>query len=416
MIDQLNGFLITKLGITISISQMLKSIYLLGMLAYVMVVDRHKFLVLLGFTLVVFLPILSNLLFYSKRIIFLYDDIAFVSKLLTFPVSYYFFISVAKKYPFIQDNIKRHANTFFFIILVALIFSLLGFGNSNYGQVGGAENEDGMSYGYKGYFIAGNELSALFVLLYAFFCYYLYKNFKSIFLVSGGLIIGLLAAGLIVTKTALAGYVVISIGTPFFIKYQESKSVFSYTKYDKKFLKIFIILPLFISVVLYSLFQERIEANISRIQYNIAKADELSSFLLSGRDNRVKNSVDLFVEKYAWYEKMFGTGWEYPKDRIKAEMLGIGTAELDYLDLLISNGIIGLLLVYGFWVVVLLKMTSAFLSKNRHSLISPALLGFTLLFFLSFISGHIMYSAMVGFYLGYFVTPLNMKKELILIA
>jgi len=392
------------MGVTFSLSQMLKSLYLVGMMLGIAMMSRTKLLYLVILITIIFLPVLSNILFYKGRTNTFYDDIAFMSKVLTFPVSYLFFICLSKKFIWMNRYLQKHANILFFIIFFALLLSLLGFGNSNYGQVGGEEG-DGMSYGYKGYFIAGNEISALFVILYSYFCYYLYKRVKNIFLLIGGLILGMIVAVLIVSKTVLAAYLIISILTPFAIKFRESSSLFAFTKYDRKFLAIFLIVPLVITTILFSFFRERVEANINRMSYNLEKAGELSSFLLSGRDKRINDSKRIYFDEYNWQEKLVGTGWKYPQNTIKEQWLGVGTSELDYLDLLISNGILGVLTIYSFWIFVFIKTIKSYFNKKSHQLVAPAVIGFSIIFCLNFISGHIMYSALLGLYLAYLLLP-----------
>lgn len=408
-VDQLNGFMTSELGITLSLSQLVKSAYTLVMIVLLYRYTRANFLVFFLLSLILFLPILVNVFFHPDRIKYLYEDIVFISKVITFPLSFLLFTAIARKQPGTQDAvIQSVTKILFYTLLVALLLAVLGFGNSNYGEV----EEGGMSYGYKGYFIAGNELSSLFILVYAFFCFYLYKKVSNIFLLMLGLIAGLLVAGLIVTKTAMISYLAITLATPFLLKYRESNSILSYTRYDKKFLTIFVLLPLLTMSVLYSVFYERVQANIDRMAYNFAKAGELSSFLLSGRNDRFDDAKELFLEDYSVTEKIIGTGWEHPQTVIATQKLGWGTTEVDYLDLLTSNGIAGLLAIYMFWFLILIKLGRAFLNKGSNELSTPAFLGFILLFVNSFISGHIIYSAMLGFYLGFFTIPAVQYKQL----
>ncbi|WP_341838417.1 O-antigen ligase family protein [Chitinophaga pollutisoli] len=340
---------------------------------------------------------------------YLYEDIVFISKVITFPLSYLLFTAVARQKPdMLNQTILSVTKILFYTLLGALILAVLGFGNSNYGEV----EEGGMSYGYKGYFIAGNELSSLYILVYAFFCYYMYKKVSNFFLLILGLVAGLIVAGLIVTKTAMISYLAITLATPFLLKYRESRSMLSYTRYDKKFLTIFVLLPVLTMSILYTVFYERVQANIDRMAYNFAKAGELSSFLLSGRNDRFDHAKELYLEDYSVTEKIIGTGWEHPQTVVATQKLGWGTTEVDYLDILTSNGLLGLLAIYLFWFVVLVKLARAFLHKGGNEFSTPAFLGFMLLFVNSFISGHIIYSAMLGFYLGFFTIPAIQHKQL----
>ena len=108
------------------------------------------------------------------------------------------------------------------ILFFALVFSLFGFGESQYGVT-----NEGVSLAFKGYFTAGNELGALYILLYSV-CLFHALNSKRTFLATGVAIgMGFFIMLLTMTKTAIISFAVITFGIPILM-----------TIYEQKYLKI----------------------------------------------------------------------------------------------------------------------------------------------------------------------------------
>lgn len=407
IIDQINGFLQFRLGVGFSISQYIKSLYTLFLLSFsfFQFFLNGKIRSVSGILLTVFLffnIIISNFLF-PDRSSDLITDVIFFSKILTFPISFAFFSFLQKKEPRHFQFVYRTSYLILAIILfLAIIMSLFGFGMLNYGV-----GDGGIEMGYRGFFIAGNEVGALFILLYSFWFFDLLQNNYHFWKLFAGTLVGLLVAGLIVSKTAIGSFVLVTLITPLFLKLKTRK-FFRFSVYDKRMILMFSLLIVISTTIIYVLFQDRIIANIERTQFNISRAESFNSFLLSGRDERFEDSWKLF-NQYSTIEKFIGTGWSYPQEVITKEFLGDGSSEVDYLDILVSYGILGVLLIYSFWILVSFKIIKKFI-KGRDLYIVPILISFFLLFINSFLSGHIIYSALVGFYLGLLISKVEVIR------
>ena len=407
IIDQVNGFLQFRLGVGFSISQYIKSVYTLFLLFF----SFSQFFLfgrtgsVSGILLTVFLffnIIISNILFHDRSS-YLLTDVIFFSKILTFPISYAFFFYLYKKEPGHFQFIYRTSYLILAIILfLAIILSLFGFGMLNYGM-----GDGDIELGYRGFFIAGNEVGALFILVYSFWFFDLLQNNHPFWKLFAGTLVGMLVAGLIVSKTAIGSFVFVTLFTPLFLKLK-TRTFFRFSVYDKRMALIFSLLMVISTTIIYVLFHDRIIANIERIQFNISRAESFNSFLLSGRDERFENSWRLF-NQYSTIEKLIGTGWSYPQEVISRKFLGDGSSEVDYLDILVSYGIIGVLLIYSFWILISFKIIKKFI-LGRDVYIVPILISFFLLFINSFLSGHIIYSAMVGFYLGLLISKVEVIR------
>ena len=399
MIDQVTGFSQKELGLTISFSQIIKGGYTLFFILYLFAFNRTAFLLIIPFVALYLLNFFVNYVIDPGRLQFLTTDISFYSKLITFPLTFFVFQDIARRYTELYEKNFRSIHVIVFVILLlAIILSVFGFGDVNYGMSESSE----AAFGYKGYFIAGNELSALYMVAYSYWLYYFYTKSSNILFTLAGIVAGIMLAGLIVTKTTLASFAIITIFLPLLlglVKAGQYKRPVYLLVYSTRMVKIFLLLVVAVIAIALTLFGDRINENINRMQGNLDNAESFNSFLLSGRDQRFAQSWKLFTEKYSFAEKMVGTGWENPQIVIQAEYIGWGTSEVDYLDLLVSYGIIGLLLFYGYWFAILFVLIKAIIIY-RNPMLVPTFFSFFLLLLNSFISGHILYSALAGFYVA----------------
>jgi hypothetical protein len=402
-VDQINGYFVNELGITFPLSHVIKSVYLIGFLALI-INDRliySRVLFLLSYMFILIVPLLTvNFTagpIYSDMLV----DLAFYAKLLMLPIVYFGSTIILKKRED-TDLLSSNLIVCLFMILSGAIFaSLFGFGRSNYGI-----SSDGITYGFRGYFIAGNEISALYILLYSLFLFYGYYVQKSFVLLLFIYVLGGATAILMVTKTVLIGYVLISVMIPILLTfYYRGNWVIHPSKYMKK-LYLMVGLLIFLSSTLGSIFfWDRIVANIDRMAHNLAKAENVLSFILSGRDARFGPVLELYYYRYDFLKLLFGTGWNHFQYINQNDGTAL-TAEMDLIDLLLSHGILGVMFIYSFWVYLLFKLTR--LLYLRRSVFSVPLFAATaLLFTNSFFSGHILYSAMLTFYLGFFIAVLS---------
>lgn len=405
-IDQLNGVLVHEFSITLSISQVVKAFYLVAFLWVIIVFDKRgdKSVFTLFYITIMLLPLglVNNHLFsmYSN----FYDDLVFSTKLIMLPMAYFAYIFIVENRPFFYVTyLNKLIVILFMTICLAMVLSLAGYGTSNYGFT-----EDGISYGFRGYFIAGNEVSALYILMYSLFLYYAMYVRNQFFIILMALILGGVTALLMVTKTVLAGYFLISLAMPIMLTFYTKANLIVYPSVYMKKMYLSVIILFSLSITLGGLFfRDRISANLDRMAYNLTKAGDVVGFILSGRDARFGPVLKFYYEKYSIIEMLFGTGWthfQYANERNGKAL----TAEMDLIDLLLSNGLIGLAVIYGFWLYMLTKIFNI-LIKRKSSLSVPLLIATTLLFTNSFFSGHILYSAMLTFYLGFFFALLTVS-------
>ena len=404
IIDQLNGFIKVELGKDFSISQLFKSVISALLLLTLLTASPTRFLYLICFIVLMPISLLINFFVDSSRLSYALDDLIFFTKLITFPLSYLFFNWIFTNYRgFLASRFRRLYLFLCVFFFACILVSPLGLGISQYGMT-----EGGVSFGYRGYFIAGNEVSALFILLFAFWVFDLYYFQKNTWFTIVGILVGLVTAGLIVTKTTLIAALLLFLSVPILLTIYERRTSLA-ARYLSKFLQVLITVFILSISILVTVFRDKIDANIDRFEENYQRADNFGNFLLSGRDDRFNDSKELF-NSYSLPEKLFGTGWNYPQQRIHEQMNGWGSSEVDYLDILVSNGIIGLALIYLFWAGVYFRICKAlFVRRNVYTV--PLFLSFSIIFLNSFLSGHILYSALLGHYLGFFAAIIILSKK-----
>ena len=396
IVDQLNGFMQFEMGISFSISQVVKTAYLMISFVFLAKFNRKYLIFILIFILILSVPIIMNL--FSDRIIFLsaFGDLAFVFKVASFPVFLLTFISLTTK----SDDIitiklcHRIVSWIFYIILFALLASVAGFGRGMYGDI------ENTKVGFKGYFIAGNELSSLFLVIYTFFLYFsiLSDSSKKIFF---KIFQGMLCAVLMSTKTTLLSFVLITTLVPVLNYFFSGGSFFKLVCDNKKKIVVGTGFLLAALAGLYYTFKENIDLYIDKMSHALKVADSFFTFMLSARNLRYADSFNVF-HKYSFWEKTFGTGWTYPQHFIESRLYGWGSAETDWLDLLITHGFVGVIMVYLFWLLVLLT-TAKFYFLKKQRIAVPSLVALSLLMVNTTFSGHILYSAMTGIYLALFL-------------
>ncbi len=274
-------------------------------------------------------------------------------------------------------NVLLVNSVVFFLNIAAGIF---GYGYATY--------RDGV--GISGYFYAGNEVSGLYIVCYAFLLLYLStKNARwpivaaSLILSSAGLLIG--------TKTAILSAGVIPLAVYVFV----SRSQMS--RRDRAIIDVFLVgvasAGVLLAVDLLSFagitdrltFIYRNQGFLGLIFAN--RLDVLSSAMFVGNDLHPVRML------------LLGLGQHLLQDTI-----GKGSVEIDIIDLFFWYGMAGLVIAMS-WTALTVRLLCA---RKRYAFFSGILLSYLLI--VSSFSGHIMISGMLAFPLPYLVAYLSRIK------
>lgn len=371
IIDALTGFLLRIGGPSISL--FFNMTLLLVMLFRIIQISKPRFLFILAIFFILFF---STLIFIPNNLSEFGRGFTWILKILLFPISFYYFLSVFELYPDLYNN-KRFQQIIgfnFLIILFNLLIGALGFGFSAY-------DLDNTTVGF---FMAGNELSSVYIYIGGIILTHLIQK-KGInhFVFS---IIFIAFSFLLGSKTALAGSLLLVL----------LFNLFKTLKLKVILFKVSILIIAIITIgnlYLYILEQQGI---LSRFQFFYEKqGSNLLTFLLSNRNNYAKYAIEIYSES-GWLAQLFGLNFSNFIQKMAFYVGRPKTVEIDFFDLLLSYGIVGLVTILGFWIKNFLILTFSIPNKIGKNIF---ILNF-LIFILSILSGHIFMSTRLCYFIS----------------
>jgi hypothetical protein len=311
---------------------------------------------------------------------FLLDDFIKISKYLTPFIAFFYFQTVFKRNPprILNKLIFNWIYFSYIVLAINILLKLLGIGYPmyEYGNIG-----------TKGFFYAGNEISAILLILCSFIAYQIWniKKNKNQFLAF--LFFNVLLSVLITSKTAVLGVFLI-FGVIAFNPKQFKLSL-------KRILFLIGTTVLFIPTVIYFAYTMIINSTVMvRIEYFWNKLDFMT-FVFSSRNVFVKEMWYYYIHDYNIVQKIIGPGQVYYESKL-------GTiVEIDLLDIFFAYGIIGAI---SFLLSITLIFLTSYLYKKRKLSNPYGRLSYIMILFLTVISmfaGHIYSSGIGGFYIGF---------------
>ncbi|MFG6486782.1 O-antigen ligase family protein [Roseateles sp. BYS78W] len=252
------------------------------------------------------------------------------------------------------------------VLLINLSLGLFGIGFGNYG-----ETEDGELLGSKGFFYAGNEVSATLVAVFALVIFAGRAKFQrrqSLLLAT--VAVFFIASLVSLSKTSLLGFLLILL--------------FVIQAYLSRATKIKFTALLTVSVLATSPWWIPVlQTSIDRWEFMWERSPDFITFITSGRADRIDRYVDWLYGTDTPWHLLFGEG----------QSIGelAASFENDLLDLTYNAGLLGLL-VYGIWFGWMLRgVTVRWSEGRREGSFTAYILAMFLL--LSMFAGHVMYSA-----------------------
>ena len=381
-VDSINGFIIRSGVNLLSLSQIYKSFIFFFMIVSIMSESKKYFLYLSSLFSIFLLLIIYHSLNYSKLTDFV-NDVIFFNKIVFVLVSFLYFKTLLSK------NINRID---FIFLLLTIVFISIVCVNIILGIVGiGFESDYGDELGSVGFFYAGNEVSALMIVLAAplFFLLWEKSIFYYLILAAFLLFIALFKA----TKVAIFGTILIIICTPLL---HEKNRILKLTKLKFKYvIASIVVLPIFGYIVYMIIDQIGI---LNRWKYFYNKAGILYA-VFSGRIDVAPIALGAFLNDYSFLQMLFGKGTVGYKENIARYTGESQIIEVDFLDILLSYGGIGTFCIYTFWISFLIFSGKRFIDKRYYY---APIVFFTNLLLLaaSFASGHVLWSGMASLPIG----------------
>ncbi len=378
LVDAVNGFFLSGMGIDPKLSAMFKLVLLMLILVQV----GAESLKVLGYcllTLLLFLigPIIT--LTETTNAAGFFDDFTSALKILTTLLIFVYCCQIADKWPELLEKYGHWAlKAGFYILVVNLVLGLLGFGFSSYG---GDEEGDDAEIGVKGFFYAGNEVSGLFVVLFGMALHRIWqKNKKAYFLFAPiAMVFGLMIA----TKAAMLAGAVMVFAIPLF---NERQRILNLTFLKVKMVGPLLVVGIVLALILIPIFEATGMMNRFIWFYN---HKGILGILLSGRDEFVINMMHA-IELYGnWADYIFGLSKTGLGEITKNAM------EIDPIDMYLWHGIAGL--VFFVINITIFLRVSYLAARLPNSVWGPCVLVINLLLVgVSFVAGHIFTSGMLA--------------------
>ena len=381
LVDSAVGIIQKYVGIHIPVSMIYKTPVLLLLLLIIALRDpKFTLWILAAFLCFITGPVIQLLSFNDPSALFY--DITLALKILS-PILYlrYFMIAADEIPDFFRQAAPKILVLSCAIFIANMLAGLLGLGFPSY-------STGGQDVGINGFFIAGNEMGAVFVILAAFA---LTKAFHhSLKLYSLAAIVIIVIGVLIATKASMLASIILVSFLPVFIGGKKA------LRPTMPKIVISVLVILIMGIMLSAFIDILKNAGFWTRLVWIYEEHGILRLILSSRDEFAMALFAIFSEHGQWYNWLLGMSSASAKHYWIATKL---VAEVDPIDVVIIFGFVGLsaALMVQFH---LLRHVLHWYQIKRSQLAPACLLSFLLLQALAFTSGHIWLSGMMGPFLG----------------
>ena len=403
LIDSITGWMLMNSPIMISLSQIYKAGIITAMFAWLACFWFRGITFLFGLLTLLLIMMVWHT-FSATSFSSVTEDMRFNLSLFAHFIYYLFLIGYVRR---IKNNllvllrlesIILYICWFsFFIIALNIISGAFGFGYSTYASyTQGGE----VSAGWKGYFVAGNDISSVFllvtsiILIKAWFCW----NIVSYLIISVAMLI---LAIMLLTKAVIIGTLILIIGIPI-----SMTAVISKWRFNPRPL-----IPAFFGLLFGLISLAWLVSSDSAIVRRTVSLNEkggLFTAIISGRSDFFSTAMDVWQYNYNYIDWLLGLGWVGFMEAM-SKILGYKKiVEIDYVDIFMVNGLVGLTLVMAVWVWYL---RSAITLSFKLPIARAVVFIDILLLCLAGTSGHVLYSAMNGMFIALLNVLPTIKNE-----
>lgn len=382
LVDSINGFLLgAGLNMPISIGQVFRLTFI-AFLLYLIIKNRQ----FVTYPIILITYLIAAQFFYY----FFHDSIGAVFEDLIVIFKFLLIVIIIEAFKSIKDKGAKYnlIGLAFAVNIVLFPMSLLlpklfGAGYSMYAH----------EVGYSGFFTAANDLNVVLLILFIFCLDLLSKSnkidkkFIILCILSLMNFISLILLG---SKSSMAfGALIIFVYIiVFFVRFPSKKVILS------------TIAGIVIFVGAFSLvFNEEIQKSFERHSYFFKKQvqdeNNIFSFLITGRDIYLRSADEAYQESdYKLITFLVGKGMYQhgveAANHFELEERDHLIIEMDFWDTFFSYGIIGVILIYGYFILTLYSYLKTSSIQLKY------LLSFIIVLIYSSLGGHVLYSALSG--------------------
>lgn len=327
ILDIIYGIMSEILMINIPVNQIVR----VGILVYLSLKIRSK-------KRIISLIMLSSILMFNE-IIYKYtgysnfnNNIQYVIKVVFFVVILYSVESMLEENKLSSEEMINYLNMSGYIIIISIILSVFGIGFKSYGNTS-------LRFGYKGFFVAQNAVTATLIILIPLSLYTLIKSKFKIKNMSCYILL-IISAILVGTKSGIAGALVILALS---ILYIYSKSNLTYLKIS---LTCFSIIGIgLLLFMLRNVITNYLNAQI--IVFNQFNGSEnLYSYLVSNRNIQIQY-IQNYIQNMCNYNPVFisGLGYKNANDILNSYDRSFAIIEMDFYSILYYSGVWVLMII-----------------------------------------------------------------------
>lgn len=388
-VDMVNGFLLNKgVSLPISVSQLFKLVVLMVILFRLFIFPNLSiFFIFATYFLLFFSSIVQAI--YTQSFDILVPDFIKISRYLSIFIAFFYFKNLFQKT--LNHKLEKYLFMWIYfsysVLALNLLVKLIGLGFPMYSAG---------DIGTKGFFHAGNEISAVLLILSGFIAYQLWYLYKNKFLFFSFLILNIFLGVLISSKTAVLGIVLVFL----IIAIDPKKIKLRINTVLTAMVSILVLLP----AILYFTYTLVLSSTVMiRLTYFWHKLDFIT-FVFSSRNLFVEKMWEFYVNEYTFIQKLIGGGQTFYESKI-------GTiVEIDLLDVFFAYGIIGALLFVSL-ILLLIRKAYVLKSKSTHFYARYSYILILMLTVISLFAGHIYSSGIGGFFIGFAFSLMYYKKK-----
>ena len=368
--DSLNGFFVQEIGINIGLSLVLKMLLLFFSFLYLLKRESVYLLFIMIFATHIAISLTHSVA--QDGQVALINELPFALKIIMLIVMYAFAMSYAKQEPLLFIKRAKACLTLGFWVVIFNV--MLGYFNIGYYTY---PNEGGI--GFKGFFVAGNELSALFIVLSCFRLHDVWNAFSFKKYTINALLV--LFIGLSIgTKSVILFSLFVIFVVPFF---NLRKKIISF-----KAFALIVVAILLMAAILFFLYNWLDTFRVGqRLLFKFSKFS-VFDMIFSGRNIWASQVFERISDADGVTPLFLGYG------SVALEgVIGKASLEIDPIDIFLYFGIAPALLLI-IWAIYIIVVNVVNLNENYYAP-SALVANFALLLF-ACIAGHVWTSGMLG--------------------
>ena len=300
-VDMVNGVLLSNgISLPVSVSQLFKLVVLAVILFRLLFFPGIAiFIVFTAYLFLFFSSIVQAI--YTQSFGFLVDDFIKISRYLSIFIGFFYFRGLFKKTlnKKLGKYLFRWVYFSYIVLAVNLLVKLVGLGYPMYSAG---------NIGTKGFFYAGNEISAVLLILSGVIAYHLWNINKNKVLYFGFLLLNIFLGILISSKTAVLGIILVFL----MIAIDPKKVKLKINTVLTVLVSIFVLIP----TIAYFTYKLVLSSTVMiRLTYFWNKLD-LVTFIFSSRNLFVKEMWEYYKNDYTVVQKVIGGGQTFYESKI----------------------------------------------------------------------------------------------------